>query len=96
NNPSISGGTVDEVMDQLKNVLEELREAMDSEEEQLAVAIDNTTNEVRALMSGDSDKEKDSDKVKSSILPHEPNGDGVTNVTSGKTPSKDEFWSDWS
>jgi hypothetical protein len=81
----ISGETADDVVQQLVQRLSDLRAAMDAEEDQIAEAVATTADSVEALLGSSDPLEL------ATILPNEPNDDGITNITAGDVPGHDEF-----
>jgi len=81
----ISGETVDDVLNQLVQRLGDLRTAMDAEEDEIAIAVEKTSDSVQSLLDSGDPLEL------ATVLPNEPNEDGITNVTGGEVPGEDEF-----
>jgi hypothetical protein len=81
----ISGETADEVVQQLVQRLADLRTAMDAEEDEIAEAVAVTADSVEALLGSSDPLEL------ATLLPNEPNDDGITNITGGDVPGPDEF-----
>ncbi|HEY8471738.1 MAG TPA: hypothetical protein VIL37_03775 [Natronosporangium sp.] len=81
----IQGETVDMVLSSLSNVLSDLRTAMDLEERGIAHALGETRSEVANLLSADRPLDV------ATILPNEPNDDGIVNITAGERPDPSGF-----
>lgn len=82
---TIAGETVDEVLRTMAEVLDELRQAMDAEEDLIAEAVEKQADQVRDWLSSSSSL------AMATILPNEPSEDGVTDITGGELPDRDEF-----
>lgn len=81
----ISGETADDVVQQLVQRLADLRTAMDAEEDEIADAVTTTADSVEDLLGSSDPLEL------ATILPNEPNDDGITNITAGDVPGHDQF-----
>lgn len=81
----VSGETADDVVQQLVQRLSDLRTAMDAEEDEIAEAVAKTADSVEALLGSSDPLEL------ATILPNEPNDDGITNITAGDVPGHTEF-----
>jgi hypothetical protein len=81
----IAGETVDEVLRQLEQRLEDLRTAMDAVEDTIADAVAKTADSVEGLLASRDPLQR------ATILPNEPNDDGITDITGGEVPHPDEF-----
>jgi hypothetical protein len=75
----ISGETVDEVLQSLRTTLEQRRQEMDGVEEAIAAALEETRGGVAESLGGDP-------LDVGTVLPNEPEADGVPNLTAGEVP----------
>lgn len=82
---SISQDTVEDVMNQLYKEIDEIMEDAKKEEEQIAAGLRKSVTDVKKFLSSSDPLEK------ATLLPHEPTGDGVSNVTDGEVPPPGEF-----
>lgn len=82
---NISQDTVEDVMNQLYKVIDDLMEDAKAEEEKIAAGLRTSVADVEKFLSSSEPL------TKATLLPHEPTGDGVTNLTDGKIPTPDEF-----
>jgi hypothetical protein len=83
--PPLSGGTVDEVMGKLRTALETIKHDMDTIEQNIANLMSQSSDKVNEWLTSTDPQER------ATILPNEPDEDGVTDVTGGEIPGPDEF-----
>lgn len=77
----------------LKTAIDKAVEAMTYEEEQIAKALEQSITAVQQTLAGRSAGLKRVDpRTTSTLLPHEPTGDGVPNLTNGRTPTREGMW----
>ncbi|MEV0649459.1 hypothetical protein AB0I28_29800 [Phytomonospora sp. NPDC050363] len=82
---NINGDTVESVMSQLRTTLDDLKEAMDNEEQAIADGLAETETKLQGWLSS-------SDPLTvGTILANEPNDDGTTDISDGHVPPESEF-----
>jgi hypothetical protein len=81
--PRIGGDTVDEVLQSLRTTLDQRHQEMDDVEESIATALGKTDAEVAKHLDG-------SPLDVGTVLPNEPDADGVPNLTAGELPGTGE------
>lgn len=92
-NTTIQGGSVEEVEESLKAAIDKAVEAMTYEEEQVAKALEHSIATVEKTLAGRPEGSKRVDpRTTSTLLPHEPTGDGVPNLTNGRKPTPEDMW----
>lgn len=82
---SVTGFTVDEVLGSMAVALDNLRQAMDFEEDLIAAEAEKLRDQVAGWLSSDDPLEM------ATILPNEPTDDGIDDLTSGGLPSPVDF-----